>query len=82
MDKLSIGIRIAPEQLSKSVEILKKIENNFCKQDTLILELDEKVFVKELLNDIIRSSIAKANKLESIGNDFLSSYELARSQLK
>lgn len=78
MDKLAIGLKIAPEELSKCVEIHKRICSEFTTQDTFILELDEKAFLKDLLNGIIQSSVTKANKLESIGNDFLSCYELAR----
>ncbi len=78
MDKLAIGLKIAPEELGKCVEIHNRLSSEFSKQDTFVLDMDEKAFVKELLNGIIHSAIAKANKLESIGNDFLSCYELAR----
>lgn len=80
MEKLSVGFKISPEELSKCVELHNRICQKFKEQDTFVLELEDKTFLKEFLEGIIRSSVQKANRLQSIGNDFLCNYEIAKKK--
>jgi len=74
MEKLSVGLKIGPDELSQCVELHQNITETLNKKGTVQLSTETATFLRDFLNEIISSSVTKAYKLENIGNNFLDCY--------
>lgn len=75
MDKLSVSLQISQETFIESVSLRQKLSAIRDKKDGIQLEINEVCFLSGLLDELIRSSVNKAYRLESLANDFLNCYD-------
>ena len=80
MEKLAVGLKISPETLSQFVKVHSKISRGIEGKNECLLNAEEAQFIKDIFGEIIQISVAKAEKLESIGNDFLNYFALAKKE--
>jgi len=75
MEELTIQMKLNVNDFEQANEILTKIEKSNSKTKEVALNLIEVDFIKDLLESMVKSTMQKVHRLESISNDFINCYE-------